>query len=174
MFSVDEIVDLAIRIETNGEAAYRKAAQACKDPRLAAMLLRLAEEEARHAVWFKDMRGQGKGPAGVTGELDAMGRDLLLQIFGDQAFSLDKEALLRQEGFEGLLAMVMEFEDDTILFYEMLQSLSEDPGVLACLGRILQEERQHTEGLGAVVLGSGKPIREIRERLREPHTRRSL
>jgi len=44
MFTLGEIIDLAISIEKNGENAYRKAQEEVSNPSLASMLQRLAEE----------------------------------------------------------------------------------------------------------------------------------
>ena len=54
MFTFDEILDLAIRIEHNGEAAYRKAQNEVLNPDLAPVLQKLADDEKEHVKWFQE------------------------------------------------------------------------------------------------------------------------
>ena len=56
MFSTAEIIDLAIRIEKNGEKTYRKAQEKVSDLSLASMLQWLADEEVEHAKWFVELK----------------------------------------------------------------------------------------------------------------------
>jgi rubrerythrin len=49
LFSTDEILDLAVQIERNGEAVYRDAIGLLSDPELVSLLGWMADEEAKHA-----------------------------------------------------------------------------------------------------------------------------
>ena len=49
MFTIGDILDLAILIENNGETVYRDAAKKISNLSLISMLQRLADEEAEHA-----------------------------------------------------------------------------------------------------------------------------
>ena len=48
MFFADEILDMAVQFEKNGEAVYRRAAVKVSNPALSALLEWMAGEEARH------------------------------------------------------------------------------------------------------------------------------
>ena len=52
MFTMNEVVDLAVRIEVNGERVYRHATAAVSDPDIQNALTWLADQEAEHARWF--------------------------------------------------------------------------------------------------------------------------
>ena len=56
MFTAHEILDMAIRLEENGESVYRDAAAQTTDPDIRALLLWMAEEEVEHARWFSDLK----------------------------------------------------------------------------------------------------------------------
>ena len=87
MFTTAEIIELAIRIEKNGEKTYRKAQEKASDLSMVTLLQRLADEEMEHAKWFTEL----KKKAGVITndpELEAMGGEILKSVLGDQAFSI--------------------------------------------------------------------------------------
>ena len=64
-----------------------------------------------------------------------------------QSFSLKKVDFTRISDIAALLKVSVEFERDTVLFYEMLQPFIEDPATLSQLAAIIAEENQHIEKL---------------------------
>jgi hypothetical protein len=55
MFSIQDIIDLAIQIEENGEQVYRRASGEISNPSLVWLLQYLADEETEHARWFSEL-----------------------------------------------------------------------------------------------------------------------
>ena len=45
MFTINEILNMAIQIEKNGEAVYRKSIEQISDPKLVSLLEWMADEE---------------------------------------------------------------------------------------------------------------------------------
>jgi hypothetical protein len=78
-------------------------------------------------------------PSGV-GET---GTAILQGLLGDQAFSLKEVDLSTLEKTEDLIAAAVEFEKDTILFYDMISAFIEDAQTLARIREIKEEESQH-------------------------------
>jgi len=74
---------------------------------------------------------------------------LLKNAVGAQSFSLEDSDLLSVENIEDLLKLSIEFENDTVLFYGMLQPLIEDQKTLEQLHAIIQEEKNHIARLKA-------------------------
>jgi len=146
MFSLKDIVDIAVQIERNGERVYRRAAEKIEDPSLRSMLQWLADEETQHAKWFEALIDKVPG-TGDFAEEEKMGRALLKNAVGAQSFSLDDSDLLSMENIEALLKLSIEFENDTVLFYGMLQPLIEDQKTLEQLHAIIQEEKTHARRL---------------------------
>lgn len=146
MFTLGEIIDLAIRIETNGQKAYRKAQMQVTDPALSAMLGWLADEEAEHEKWFprlkEYMRTDLEDP-----ELEKMGKVVLQGVLGDHTFSIDEADFSKMEDLDSLLSLSVEFEKDTILFYEMLSAFIEEEQTLNRINRIIDEEKRHVRFL---------------------------
>ena len=56
MFSAREVLDIAIRLEKNGETVYRAAIKKLSDPNLSLLLEWMADEEAQHARCFSRMQ----------------------------------------------------------------------------------------------------------------------
>jgi rubrerythrin len=146
MFSTREIIDLAIRIEENGAKLYRGAMKQVSDPSLVSLLQWMADEEVRHAEWFSRMKGSLE-EAGHDPRLEEMGRSLLQGILGDQTFSLKETDFSKLHQVRDLIETAMEFERDTILFYEILRPLVSSREGLDHLDRIIQEENHHIQVL---------------------------
>jgi rubrerythrin len=142
MFTLAEIIDLAVRIEKNGEKAYRKARDEVSNPSLASMLQRLAEEESEHEQWLTGLKEKVETGA-KNPRLEEMGKTILQGVLGNQTFSIDEADFSRIKDLEGLLELSVEFEKDTILFYEMLSAFIQDEKSLDQLDLIIEEESRH-------------------------------
>jgi rubrerythrin len=144
MFTLGEIIDLAVRIESNGQKAYRKAQQQVTDPALASMLGWLADDEAEHEKWFprlkENMETNLEDP-----KLEEMGQAVLQGVLGDYTFSIDEADFSRIEDLDSLLTLSVEFEKDTILFYEMLSAFIEDEQTQNRIDLIIEEEKRHVQ-----------------------------
>ncbi|MDY6836374.1 MAG: ferritin family protein [Thermodesulfobacteriota bacterium] len=142
MFTIRDIIDLAIQIEENGERVYRKAAQKVSATSIAALLLQLADDEVKHAKWFSDMKEKVTRSVDDS-EVEERGKRVLQGILGDQSFSLKDADFASIEEVEGLLRVAIEFEEDTVLFYEMIRSFVDDKETLDHLDTIIEEENHH-------------------------------
>lgn len=142
MFSLKDIIDIAVQIEQNGERVYRNAAQKIEDPSLRSLLQELADEEAGHAKWFEALMDTVTG-TGDFPEQEKMGRALLKNAVGAQSFTLEDADFSSMGTIEDLFELAIEFEKDTVLFYGMLQPLIEDQKTLEQLHAIIQEEENH-------------------------------
>jgi rubrerythrin len=150
MFSMSDIVDLAIQIETNAESVYRSALKKISDPTLVSILRWLADEEVEHARWFRRLKEtidiEVKDPA-----VAAMGKSLLGDVLGRQSFSLREADFGEMSRLGDLLLLAIEFEKDKVLFYKMLQQFIEDSETLDFLVNIINEETHHIQELNKLV-----------------------
>jgi rubrerythrin len=144
MFTLGEIIDLAIRIEKNGEKIYRKAGKEIANPSLSSLLEWLADEELEHEKWFLQLR-EGEETEEKIPQLEDMGKEILRSVLGDQAFSMNDIDFSKVEEVNDLLFLSLEFEKDTILFYEMLGKFIDDVETNRQLGKIIEEEQRHVE-----------------------------
>ena len=143
MFTIADICDIAVQIEQNGEATYRKAAANCSDTELADLLNRMANEEHQHAKWFQNLNNSREVLDSEQQELENMGRTLLREMVKDKTFSLDADKLSKAENLHAFLDQSIAFEHDTVVFYEMLQGFIDDAHVRFQLDRIIAQERDH-------------------------------
>ncbi|UCF85061.1 MAG: ferritin family protein [Desulfobacteraceae bacterium] len=150
MFTLGEIIDLAIQIEKNGENTYRKAQNEVPSSELASMLEGLADDEAEHEKWFaklrEDMDVEIEDP-----KLEEMGKSILRSVLGDQAFSMSDADFSRIDSIRTLLELSFEFEKDTIIFYEILKEFIEDRKVLTGIDKIIEEENRHVKHLEEII-----------------------
>ena len=144
MFTLGEIIDLAIRIEKNGEETYRKAQEEVSNPPLASMLKWLAEEEVEHEKWFTRLK-EKVATVAEDPKLEEIGKNILQGVLGDQAFSIKDADFSKMEDINSLLELAVEFEKDTILFYEMLSAFIDDEETLSQLEKIIEEEKSHVQ-----------------------------
>ena len=146
MFTAEEILDMAIRIERNGEQIYRDAIAKAANPRMASLLGWMADEEKQHAQFFLEMKENINTP--VSDPIaDAFGYEILDKLMGNQSFSLEEVDFGKIEQVKDLIGVFIEFEEDTILFYQMLESFIQDDGVRQELRRVIDEENRHIRKL---------------------------
>ena len=146
MFAISEIYDLAIQIEKNGEAFYRDALKKFPHPGLNTLLQWLAEEEIEHQKWFTQKKEALKNPSESV-DLEDIGGKILENILGDQTFSLKEADLSKIGGVDALLDLAIEFEKDTIVFFEMIRVLIDDNETLGQLNEIIEQENNHVQTL---------------------------
>jgi rubrerythrin len=146
MFSLEEILDLGIRIEKNGENFYREAEKKVALEELRMLLTRLADDEVEHMNFFSRKKEALKSKP-EDPELEKMASSVLQEILGDQSFSLRSANPADLETIDDLLNLAIEFEKDTILFYEMLTSLAARGDTLKGLEEIIEEENRHVAKL---------------------------
>lgn len=146
MFTSREILDIALKIEKNGEAVYRQAIQDLVNPDIARRLAWMADEEARHAEWFMKLQSQLSTHKDQIA-LDEMNSDVLQNIIGKQSFTLQDIDFSGVDDMRSLINIFIEFEKDGILFYEMLRTFVKDRDVLESLDQIIAEEYRHIETL---------------------------
>ena len=66
-------------------------------------------------------------------------------VLGDQSFSLKHADFSKIDRIDDLMKLGIEFEKDTILFYEMIRPLIADSEDLEHLDKIIEEENRHIQ-----------------------------
>jgi len=144
MFSVHEIIDIAVQLEKNGEKIYRNAQKLTNDISLKDLLGWIAAEEITHAEWLTELRSdleQDEDHHLVT----EMSQALVTDFVGERAFSLDEVNFSQIEDTKGLIKIFIGFEEDTIIFLETLKSFITDEETIEKLDQIISEEKVHIE-----------------------------
>jgi rubrerythrin len=152
MFFLKDICDIAVQIEKNGERVYRDAQANVNDIELKELLGWIADEERRHAQWFQNL-AKTVNIEVEHPQIEELGKNLIKDSIGGQTFSLASIQLIQATTLHQIIDQSIEFEKDTIIFYEMMQEFIDDREVLEQLEIILKEEQKHISHLSNV-LGS--------------------
>lgn len=147
MFTAEDILDIAIRLENNGEKTYREAGRKTSDAQLQSMLAWIAEEESNHARWFIELKARL-----VKGEdhhlMAELSRALVEDVIQGQVFSLEEVDFSTIDTPRKMIDTFIGFEDDTIAFYELLKSFIDDPTIAGQVQQIIEEEKNHMTQFG--------------------------
>ena len=142
MFSAQDILDIAIRLEKNGEKTYRDARLHISDEALKHLLAWIAQEEHDHARWFTELKN--RLAQGEDHHLMAeLSRALVEDVVQGQAFSLQEVDFETIDSPDNMLRTFIGFEDDTIAFYEVLKTFIDETAIAAQLEQIILEEKKH-------------------------------
>lgn len=150
MFTMDDLLDIAIKMEKNGEAAYEDALARIEKKDIKELLQWMANEEANHRAWFSDRKHQLQIEIDEK-NLKEMVPGLLEQMIGEKTLSLDDIDFTEMKNVADLLQTFIGFEEETIMFYEMLEMFIEDDKVKAGLDEIIREETHHAKKLKEMV-----------------------
>ena len=153
MFTIKEILDIAIKIEKNGEAVYRDAIKKTSVSSLDPVLEWMADEEVDHAKWFSDLKEKLETDTESL-FVQEIPPQILKDIIGEQSFSLKEIDFSQVDRVEDLIDIFIQFEKDSILFYEMLQSFIQSEETLSQLNQIIAEEKGHIEKLSEFMKNS--------------------
>ncbi|MDY6792718.1 MAG: ferritin family protein [Thermodesulfobacteriota bacterium] len=147
-FNAAEIFEVAIRIEENGAAFYRKAAQLQADASNQDFLGKLASMEDVHKVTFVEMKDRITEAEKSQTVFDPHGElslylSSMADSHGGEGSPAAADSLTGKETMEEIISIAIGLEKNSILFYLGLRDM-----VPPKLGRekiddIIREERKH-------------------------------
>ncbi|MBN1954400.1 MAG: ferritin family protein [Anaerolineae bacterium] len=159
VFTAVEAINIAMRVEQNGQAFYQAAAQQMQEPAIKALLEDLAAWEVEHYKTFQKLAAQISDPPTLSGT-EWEQYDLYMQAALENAlFKGPDKALAAAEGLqsgEEALRMALGFEKDSMLFYYDLREMMPEAHK-ETVETIIREERGHALKL-ANLLRSGKEL----------------
>ena len=127
-FNADEVFEMAMDIERNGEAYYRKAAELASDPEVRKVFEYLAEDENKHWETFRQMRESLSGETTTPTVIDSEGlnESYLDALVKSRLFSGVEEAeKVASKAGDPISALnaALTFEKDTILFFMSMKGM---------------------------------------------------
>jgi len=160
-FNADEVFDIAIRIEENGAAFYRKAA-GLQESEIDRIFLRsLAEVEDRHKIIFEDMKKHLSKMETEPTVFDPEGElslylAAMADAHGGEGDPDVLDLLTGKESITDIVQTAIGLEKKSILFYLGIEDL-----VPAKLGQekidgIIREERKHISQLAGFLKNAKK------------------
>jgi rubrerythrin len=156
VFNADEIFEMAIRIENNGAAFYRKAAGLQADTKNKKFLEGLAKMEDQHQKIFTEMRKRltekDKDPK-VFDPFDEVSQYLaaMADTMGGEGSPSVADALTGDETLEEILQTAVGLEKDSILFYLGIKDLIPPQSGQDKIDAVIKEEQRHVVQLSKVL-----------------------
>jgi rubrerythrin len=156
VFNADEVFEMAIRIENNGAAFYRKAAGLQSDTKNQKFLESLANMEDQHRKIFTEMRTtlteKEKTPK-VFDPYDEVAQYLaaMADTMGGEGSPSVADSLTGDETLEEILRIAVGLEKDSILFYLGLKDMIPHQSGKDRLDEIITEERRHVAQLSGLL-----------------------
>jgi rubrerythrin len=147
VFNADEIFEMALQIERNGEKFYRDSAQKVKDAEAQDLLTQLAEMEAQHQKVFSGMRS-----ALSAADKKAMTFDpnneagLYLASLANTKVFFEKD--IDTAKLEGIFRSALAAEKDSIAFYLGMKDLVPQGSGQEKIEDVIKEEMRHIRLLG--------------------------
>jgi rubrerythrin len=147
-FNADEIFEMAVHIEENAAAFYRKAAGFQGEEKHRAFLESLASMEDNHKAVFEEMRrelgerekeGQAFDPEGEA----SMYLEAMADSHGGEGSPAAVDSLNGDETLEQILKTALELEKKSILYYVGLRDRVPERQGKERLDDIISEERRH-------------------------------
>ena len=139
-----EIIEIAIRIEENGEEFYKAAAEMIKEsPDVKGLFYDLAEKEITHIAIFQKLADKFESETfefSKDESADYIGHLADTHIFGrkDAGTELAKTVSTPQQALE----IAFKFENDSVAFYEELMKRASG-NAKKLVARIIEEEKEH-------------------------------
>ncbi len=156
-FKVSEVVEMAVLIETNGEAFYRFLKESARDAQTKEVFAHLAGEEKKHRATFEQM-GESlekyQPVESYPGEYAAY----MKALADDNVFTqkdVGRHMAQKAASVPEAVNMALGFEKDSIVFFEGIRrcvSKSEHKAI----DRMVEEEKSHIaklEGLKKTLAG---------------------
>jgi rubrerythrin len=152
LLTADEIIEIAVRIEENGEEFYSAAAEAASTENARSLFQDLAVQERHHRRAFQEL-GRGVVELALApdqwDEFQAYTGALLEQsFFGKEENALNMATQAKDE--QEALRAALDFEKETLLFFHSLYGAVRGPGKQK-VDQIMREERQHIQRLSAML-----------------------
>jgi rubrerythrin len=145
-FTADEIFDMAEKMEQNGYAFYRKAAESVSEPEARKLLLELAEMEVEHEKTFASLRSGLSASMSQPTVFDPEGESAMyLRALVDTKVFFDKK--VDTTSMREILKEALVAEKDSIVFYlGMKEAVPEKLGKER-IDAIIKEEMGHIRSL---------------------------
>ena len=157
-FSADDVFEIAIQIEDNGAAFYRKAANIQPDAKNRSFLNGLAAMEEDHKKTFVGMRASLIGGVEEMLSFDPDGEaSLYLQAIsgshGGEGSPSAAQSLTGKETMKDIVLIAMGLENKSILYYVGLKDMVKSKEGKTAIETIISEEQGHIVQLNRILSG---------------------
>ncbi len=154
-YNLDEIFEIAIRIEENGAAFYNKASSLQADPKTAGILQDLAGMEDDHKATFQNMRSAANTESTVDSEFDPYLESVTYlhtaaDAHGGEGSVSVTASLTGDESLKDILQTAVGLEKDSIVFYLGIRNNVANKADVEKIDEIISEEKDHLTTLASL------------------------
>ena len=147
-FNVDEIFEMAIRIEQNGAKFYRKASKNQSDKLNREMLEKLAVMEDHHKLTFETLKKTLSDAEKIETVFDPNNESsqylaAMVDSHGGEGSPDAADALTGEESIKEIINIAINLEKESILFYIGLKDFVPPKYGQDKIDKIINEERRH-------------------------------
>ncbi len=143
-FNASEILDMAIQIEKNGYAFYKKAAQDVKETEIKSFLEELAEMEQKHEEFFSKMKSALTAKESAEVAFDPYEETAAyLQALADTRVFYEKS--IDTSSAEEVLKEAIVAEKESIVFYLGMKDMVPKESGQDKLDEVIREEMKHIQ-----------------------------
>jgi len=145
LLNADEVFAIAVQIEDNAAAYYRRAAELQSDSASAETLKRLAAMEEDHKATFAAYRKEASA-AGRSEPLSGDGGLFLAAIasgYPVEGSPSKADELTGNESMKEIVGAAVELEKKGILFYLGIKDAIDDASDIAKIEKIINDEKAH-------------------------------
>jgi rubrerythrin len=153
-YSGTEIVEIAVQIESCGEAYYEEAMAHARSDKAKDIFAYLRTEERRHAKIFTEMLSK-MADVDAPWRHDEDYQTYMRALAENRVFPTPEAARETVRGLSSdasAIRYALGFEKDTILFFYELRSLVRDKDQ-AIIDELIEEERRHIRQLNGLLKG---------------------
>jgi rubrerythrin len=158
--TADDVFTMAVRIEENGNAFYKAAAEKTDNPQVKELFEKLARMEEGHIAAFKAMRSRlpGAFPADAVWDPEGLAESYLQTTADTHIFATEEAA----RGLRGIstplqaLDMAIQFEKDSVAFFLGMKELLPDPSGKGEIDQLIESEMDHVRMLSKARREFGK------------------
>ena len=155
-FNADEVFEMGMDVEKNGEAYYRKAAERVDNPEVKEIMTFLADEEQKHFKTFRKLRESLPAKATTTVTQDPEDQEALYldALVKSRLFNSEKEAERIASSVKGeleALKTALTFEKDTILFFMHMKEMTREDLGKDKIDMLIEEEHSHVVKISEII-----------------------
>lgn len=145
-YNADEVFEMAIQIEKNGERFYTEAAEISTEPKAKEMLQRLGAMEVEHQKVFSELRTKlsEKSIEPIVFDPDGEVGKYLRAAADSHVFNtVSGEILSENATTKEIMDTALRFEKDSIVFFLGMQDIVPQELGKDNVGRLVEEEKGH-------------------------------
>ncbi len=160
-YNAEEVLQIAIDIEVNGQKFYRQAASIVADTAARQKLRDLADMEVWHEKFFRELYDQVKTDADAAWRIDPANEESLYlqaiadgKIFPKQGAAWSIEQM--PQDLQGILENALAREKDAVIFFLAMENAAVNQASRDSIHRIVIEEMSHVRMLAEDLAALGK------------------